>query len=77
MEGLLKVLKGHHINGLIPGMTVEIVSTDSVGDDAVNIVYRTPDGKLGDRMLFKGDEAKLSIAEEGLPWSFTATQANF
>ena len=37
----------------------------------------TADGKLRERMLFRTDEAKLSLAEAGRPWAFDAQGEDF
>jgi hypothetical protein len=44
----------------------------AVGDNALTVYYKTADGKLLERMLFRTDEAKLSLAEAGRPWAFDA-----
>ena len=39
--------------------------------------YKTPDGRLLERMLFRTDEANISLAEAGRPWAFDAPGADF
>ncbi len=46
---------------------VRIVTTEPVGDSALTVYYKTADGVLRERMLFRADEAKLSLAEAGRP----------
>lgn len=53
------------ISGIEPGHVVRIVTTEPVGDSALTVYYKTPDGKLLDRMLFHTDEANLSLTEAG------------
>jgi len=55
--------------GVEPGVVVRIVQVELVGPDAVTVYYKTPDGKLLERMLFRSDEITLSIAEAGRPWA--------
>jgi hypothetical protein len=38
----------------------------------LTVYYKTADGKLLERMLFRTDEANLSLAEAGRPWAFDA-----
>ncbi len=56
---------------------VRIVTTELVGDDAVTVYYKTPDGCLLERMLFRSDETNLSLAEAGRPWGFDAPGDDF
>lgn len=51
---------------------VRVVTTEPVGDNALTVYYKTADGKLLERMLFRTDEATLSLAEAGRPWAFDA-----
>jgi hypothetical protein len=56
-----------------PGQSVRIVQTEPVGPDSLSVYYKTTDGKLHERMLFRADELSLSIAEAGRPWAFDAS----
>jgi len=60
------------ISGLEPGQVVRIVTTEPVGNNALTVYYKTADGTLRERMLFRTDEANLSLAEAGRPWAFDA-----
>ena len=65
------------VAGLEPGQVVRIVQTERVGQDSLSVYYKTPDGKLHERMLFRADEEGLSIAEAGRPWAFDASGEDF
>ncbi len=67
------IQKNAAVSGIEPGQVVRIVTTEPVGDNALTVYYKTPDGKLLERMLFRTDEAKLSLAEAGRPWAFDAS----
>ncbi len=77
MLKLENIKKDAVIAGLEPGQIVRIVTADPVGDDALTVYYKTPDGRLHERMLFRTEEAKLSLAESGRPWGFDAPGADF
>lgn len=77
MLKLEDIKKNAAISGLEPGQVVRIVTTEPVGDNAVTVYYKTSDGKLMERMLFRTDEAQLSLAQAGRPWSFDAPGADF
>jgi len=74
---LEQIQKNAAISGLEPGHVVRIVTTEPVGDNALTVYYKTADGKLLERMLFRTDEAKLSLAEAGRPWAFDAPGEDF
>ncbi|MCB1921405.1 MAG: DEAD/DEAH box helicase, partial [Candidatus Competibacteraceae bacterium] len=65
------------VNGIAPGQVVRVVTTEPVGDNALTVYYRTPDGQLAERMLFRTDESSLSLAEAGRPWAFDAPGGEF
>lgn len=74
---LESISKGALISGIEDGRVVRIVSADSLGENAMTLVYKTDDGRLGERVVFRGDEAKLSVASVGRPWSFDAGGESF
>lgn len=77
MLKLESITKNSLISGIESGQIVRIFSTDLIGDNALSIVYKTNDGRLGERVLFRTDEVSLSLAEEGRPWAFDAPGADF
>lgn len=77
MLKLEDIKKDAAVSGIEPGQVVRVVTTESVGDNALTIYYKTSDGRLLERMLFRTDEANLSLAEAGRPWAFDAPGADF
>ncbi|MDZ7918904.1 MAG: DEAD/DEAH box helicase [Rhodoferax sp.] len=77
MLTLENIQKNAAIAGIEPGQVVRIVTTEPVGDNALTVYYKTADGQLHERMLFRADEATLSLAEAGRPWAFDAPGADF
>lgn len=77
MLKLEEIKKNAAITGIEPGQVVRVVTTEPVGDNALTIYYKTPDGRLLERMLFRSDEGNLSLAEAGRPWAFDALGAEF
>jgi SNF2 family DNA or RNA helicase len=77
MLKLEDIKKNDDISGLEPRQVVRIVTTEPVGDNALTVYYKTSDGKLLERMLFRTDEAKLSLAQAGRPWAFDAPGEDF
>lgn len=74
---LESIAKGALVSGIEEGRVVRVVSADPLGDNAVTVVYKADDGRLGERVLFRANESELSIATAGRPWSFDADGADF
>ncbi|CAK0742813.1 hypothetical protein CCP3SC1_1350007 [Gammaproteobacteria bacterium] len=77
MLKLENIKKNAAISGIEPNQVVRIVTTEPVGDNALTVYYKTPDGKLLERMLFRANEVNLSLAEAGRPWAFDAPGEEF
>lgn len=77
MLKLEEIKKKAAVSGVEPGLVVRVVTTDPVGDNALTIYYKTSDGELHERMLFRTDEAKLSLVEAGRLWDFDAPGEKF
>ncbi|SKA31647.1 helicase-related protein [Consotaella salsifontis] len=75
MASLEQVKNGTFVRGLVPEQSVEIVSTDWIGRQAVNIVYRTQSGVVAETTLYRDDEHRLSIESRGRSWCFDADGA--
>ncbi len=74
---LEQITKGAQLAGIEPGKIVRVVSADPLGDNAVTVVYKADDGRLGERVLFRSNESDLNVASIGRPWSFDADGADF
>ena len=55
---LESIVPGSRLSGVAGDVPVEIVATRAYGADAVEVTWRGPEG-LGDRILYRGDEARL------------------
>ena len=77
MLKLQDIQKNAAVAGIEPGRVVRIITTEPVGDNSLTVYYKTADGQLLERMLFRADEATLSLAEVGRPWAFDAPGADF
>ena len=74
---LEQISKDAVINGLVTDQVIRVVTTEWAGTDALTLYYKTPDGNLHERMLFRSDESSLSLAEAGRPWAFDADGEDF
>src|SRR5947209_13061276 len=58
------------LRGVLPNALVTVVSVTWLGTGALDLTYKDPSGKLGSELLYRHDEPRLEIAEQGRPWSF-------
>lgn len=58
------------VNGIVPSQTVELLDVEQSGPNSVSVFYRQADGGLGERVLYRPDEATLSTPTEQRPWPF-------
>ncbi|MDZ7758672.1 MAG: hypothetical protein U5L00_00220 [Desulfovermiculus sp.] len=77
MLKLEQLSAGQQVTGIEQDKIVRIVSTEKLGEHAINAIYRDGDGRLGERMLFRSDESTISLAEAGCHWSFDAPPEDF
>ena len=61
---------GISLNGLEPSAVATIVAVVPIAEGAVQLIYKTADGTLKDRLLNRADEPNISIATTERPWSF-------
>ena len=58
------------VRGILPDATVAVVSVEWHGSDALTLVYRGPNGRVAEEILYRLDEPRLEGVEVGRPWSF-------
>ena len=63
---LLEELKsGLRVDGLIPAQAVTVIAAQWHGTDALELTYKAANGALGQQVVFRKDEEKLTIAQTG------------
>ncbi|WP_170755620.1 helicase-related protein [Ruegeria lacuscaerulensis] len=72
---LEEIKSGCRIEGISSAQSAEVLSVDWIGDQAVNVVFRTNDGKVAESTVFRDDEHRLSLVKQGRNWSFNADGA--
>jgi len=58
------------VRGLLPDCLITVVSVQWFGSEALELTYKTPTGKVANELLYRIDESRLDIVEQGRPWSF-------
>lgn len=58
------------VRGVLPDCLVTVVSVQWFGSEALELTYKTPAGKVANELLYRHDEPRLDLAEQGRPWSF-------
>jgi SNF2 family DNA or RNA helicase len=58
------------VRGILPEALVTVVNVQWYGDNAVELTYKDPSGRVDNEVLYRSDEARLHVAEKGKPWGF-------
>src|SRR5687768_396032 len=58
------------VKGILPDALVTVVNTQWFGSEAIELTYKTASGKVANELLYRHDEPRIEVVEEGRPWSF-------
>ncbi len=61
---------GAAVRGILPDQLVSVVTAQWYGSSALELTYKGASGQLGNELLYRDDEARLEVVEQGRPWSF-------
>lgn len=70
MTRLEDIKAGVSLDGIEPDLVVTVAAVVPVGDAAITVYYKLPDGTLRERLLGRADEEAISTATTTRPWSF-------
>ena len=65
------------VRGILPDALATVVSVQWFGSEALELTYKTPSGKVANELLYRHDEPRLEVVEEGRPWGFDGDGALF
>lgn len=65
------------VRGILPDSLVTVVSVQWFGSEALELTYKSPSGKVANELLYRHDEPRIEIVEQGRPWSFDGDGALF
>jgi SNF2 family DNA or RNA helicase len=58
------------LRGIVPDALVTVVTVQWFGSEALELTYKVASGKVANELLYRHDEIRLEIVEQGRPWSF-------
>src|SRR5436309_8140796 len=77
MSRLEDLTRGASVKDILPDCLIPVVNTQWYGSTAVELTYKTPDGKVANELLYRHDEPRIEVVERGRPWSFDGDGAKF
>ncbi len=69
---LEELTPGIRVRGVLPDRAVTVVAQEWHGTQALTLTYRDDEGRPGHEILYRSDERRLEIEDEGRAWSFDA-----
>jgi hypothetical protein len=72
MARLEDLKQGASVRGVLPDCLVTVVNAQWFGSEGLELTYKKPGGKVDNGLLYRHDEPRLEIVEQGRPWSFDA-----
>src|ERR1700692_3583094 len=70
MMQLESLKPGISLVGIEPTLIATVVAVVPIGEGAVQLLSKTPEGAVKDRLLGRVDEANISLATVARPWAF-------
>ena len=58
------------VQGILPNGLVTVVSVQWFGSEALELTYKSATGKVANELLYRDDEPRLELVDQGRPWSF-------
>jgi hypothetical protein len=77
MIKLEQLQPGATLRGIVPDAMVVIVNVHWFGSEALELTYKTAAGKVANELLYRHDEPRLELVEQGRPWGFDGDGALF
>ncbi|KAA0227557.1 DUF3883 domain-containing protein [candidate division KSB1 bacterium] len=70
MNKLEDLLPHAAVRGILPDALITVVNTQWFGSEALELTYKDPSGRVANVLLYRHDEPRLKVVEQGRPWSF-------
>src|SRR3989338_1115604 len=70
MAKVEEVSRGTWVKGVLPDALVNVVNVQWFGSEAIELTYKDSSSRLANVLLYRHDEPRLEVVEQGRPWSF-------
>jgi superfamily II DNA or RNA helicase len=70
MSKLEELTPNAAVRGILPDALATVVSVQWFGSEALELTYKSPSGRVANELLYRHDEARLEVVDQGRPWSF-------
>ncbi|NLE61451.1 MAG: DEAD/DEAH box helicase, partial [Planctomycetes bacterium] len=70
MSKLEELTPNAAVRGILPDALATVVSVQWFGSEALELTYKSPSGKVANELLYRHDEPRVEVVEQGRPWSF-------
>src|SRR2546428_12116967 len=68
---------GNSLIGLESSGVATLVAVVPIAEGAAQVIYKTPDGTLKERLLGRADETTIALATQERPWAFDGDGGTF
>lgn len=58
------------VRGILPDSLVTVVSVQWFGSEALELTYKDPAGRVANVLLYRHDEPRFEVTDQGRPWNF-------
>ena len=58
------------VKGILPDCLVSVINVKWFGSEAIELTFKDPSGKVANELLYRHDENRIDVLEQGRPWSF-------
>jgi SNF2 family DNA or RNA helicase len=58
------------VQGILPNGLVTVVNVQWFGSEALELTFKDAAGKVANELLYRHDESRLEVVQQGRPWSF-------
>jgi hypothetical protein len=72
-----EIRQGIPLVGLEPAVIGNVIAVVPIAEGTAQVLYKTPDGTLKERLINRADAANLSPATTERPWSFDGDGETF
>src|SRR3954452_11162336 len=77
MSSLEELKQNASVRGILPNGLATVVNVQWYGSEALELTYKTAAGRVANELLYRHDEPRIEVVEQGRPWSFDGDGAIF